>query len=63
MNSEYSVEFRFKMGQTVKIAETGMSATVVGRLQNFHGHQYQLVYWANSIRYDQWVYGREIEYA
>lgn len=55
------IQFRFALNQDVQIAPMKVSGRVVAREERPGGiHRYQVVYWCESKRYDEWMYQHEL---
>jgi len=56
-----TVDFQYELGQRAVIA----GADIIGRVDSLsvdnNGPMYRVVYWNDGQRYQQWLYGWEIE--
>lgn len=55
-----AVHFEFDVGQRVVIRGSNIEADVIGLAKDTHGEQYKICWWYGGIRYEVWVFSREI---
>lgn len=54
MSSPIVVQFRFSIGDHVKIVDTGHPGRVSGLLCSDDGKQYRVAWWNNGVRAHDW---------
>ena len=55
------VEFRWNIGDEVRIAATNAEARIDALRQDIQGQSYGVVYWDNSVRVNIWLYEWELK--
>lgn len=56
------VQFNFSIGQCVKLhAADDIDGIVTGLLRDSEGHQYRIVYWADTTRKVEWMFQYELK--
>ena len=57
-----AVDFKFRLGQTVKVTAMDLTGTIVSRCEKHrNNHTYMVIYYANGDRRDEWMYEFELE--
>jgi hypothetical protein len=49
------VVFRFKLNQDVKIRPLDLPGRILARCDRGLWHEYRIIYWNESKRYDEWL--------
>jgi hypothetical protein len=58
---EYTVRFRFRLEQDVKITALKLTGRVIGRCEKVNQFpSYEVVWWSDSVRRDEWLFEFEL---
>jgi hypothetical protein len=53
---DYTVLFRFRLEQDVRIVALKLSGRIIGRCQKINQvPSYEVTWWANGLRHDEWL--------
>lgn len=57
----YSVEFTFAINEEVTIIDLKLVGRVIGVCKKVNGCTYNVLWWAEAARHDEWLYGFELK--